>query len=190
MQNVLKNLISGLMLLFERPFSRVTSSVGTARAGGNITGDRHPFLDDSRRNGVDFTLIPQQPLRRAERHQLDLRQPEGCASASASASPTVRRCDVAELLAACVARHGLVLEDPGRKSCSRISAPTRWSSASISARHRPQRDRSPASAATCASSSKGADRKGIVISTRSAMLHLDAAALKIELVGVEMPAGN
>lgn len=189
MQNVLKNLISGLMLLFERPFKPGDLvEVGTLR--GNVTeiGIRSSTIRDS--NGVD-TMIP---------NSLFVEQ----SVTNWTYDPKVRFCvkvgvaygcpvrDVAELLAACVARHGLILTDPepeilfenfgadslefgvyfwleivpgvtGRRVCSDLRFIIE----------------------------KALTEKGIVISYPQRDVHLDAAApLKIELVGAGKASGD
>lgn len=109
MQNVLKNLISGLMLLFERPF-KPGDLVEVGPLKGNVTeiGIRSSTIRDV--NGVD-TMIP---------NSLFVEQ----SVTNWTYDPKVRFCikigvaygspvrEVAELLEECVHRHGLVLADP------------------------------------------------------------------------------
>lgn len=109
MQNVLKNLISGLMLLFERPF-QPGDLVEVGPLKGNVTeiGIRSSTIRDA--NGVD-TMIP---------NSLFVEQ----SVTNWTYDPKVRFCikigvaygspvrDVAELLEECIRRHGLVLADP------------------------------------------------------------------------------
>ncbi len=183
MQNVLKNLISGLMLLFERPF-QPGDLVEVGPLKGNITeiGIRSSTIRDV--NGVD-TLIPNSQF------------VEQSVTNWTYDSPKVRFCvrvgvaygspegEVAELLADCVRRHGLVLTDPepeilfenfGADSLEfgiyfwlelgpkvtgrRVSSDLRFIIAKTLAEH------------------------GIVISYPQRDVHLDAAApLKVEIVG-------
>ncbi len=110
MQNLLKNLISGLMLLFERPFKPGDLvEVGSIR--GNIVeiGIRSSVIRDP--NGVD-SLIPNSTFVEQNVTNWTYENPRvrfcikvGIAYGSAAD-------DAARLLGECVERHGLVLADP------------------------------------------------------------------------------
>ncbi len=110
MQTLLKNLISGLMLLFEQPF-KPGDWVQVGDIKGSITeiGIRSSVIRDA--NGVE-TLVPNSVFL------------EQNVSNWMYESPHVRYClrlgvaygsparEVAEILDECVSRHGLVLDDP------------------------------------------------------------------------------
>lgn len=109
MQNVLKNLISGLMLLFERPF-QPGDLVEVGPLKGNVTeiGIRSSTIRDV--NGVD-TLIPNSLFveQSVTNWTYDPRV-RFCIKIGVAYGSPVR--DVADMLAGCVDRHGLVLADP------------------------------------------------------------------------------
>ena len=110
MQNIFKNLISGLMLLFERPF-KPGDTVQVSGIKGSITeiGIRSSVIRDE--NGVD-TLIPNSVF--VEENVMNWVYDNSRVRSSigigvAYGSP-VR--EVMAILEDCVRRHGLVLTDP------------------------------------------------------------------------------
>ena len=109
MQNVLKNLISGLMLLFERPF-KPGDLVEVGPLKGNVTeiGIRSSTIRDV--NGVD-TMIPNSLfVEQSVTNWTYDPKVRFCIKVGVAYGSPVR--DVAELLEECVRRHGLVLADP------------------------------------------------------------------------------
>lgn len=110
MQNLLKNLISGLMLLFERPF-RAGDLVEVGPIRGNIVeiGIRSSVIRDG--NGVD-TLIPNNTFveQSVTNWTYESAKVRFCIRVGVGYGSPVR--EVAQLLADCVARHGLVLKEP------------------------------------------------------------------------------
>jgi small-conductance mechanosensitive channel len=110
MQNLLKNLISGLMLLFERPF-RAGDLVEVGPVRGNIVeiGIRSSVIRDA--NGVD-TLIPNNTFveQSVTNWTYESAKVRFCIRVGVAYGSPVR--EVAQLLAECVARHGLVLKEP------------------------------------------------------------------------------
>lgn len=110
MQNLLKNLISGLMLLFERPF-RAGDLVEVGPIRGNIVeiGIRSSVIRDA--NGVD-TLIPNNTFveQSVTNWTYESAKVRFCIRLGVAYGSPVR--EVAQFLADCVARHGLILKDP------------------------------------------------------------------------------
>jgi len=110
MQNLLKNLISGLMLLFERPF-RAGDLVEVGPIRGNIVeiGIRSSVIRDA--NGVD-TLIPNNTFveQSVTNWTYESAKVRFCIRVGVAYGSPVR--EVAQLLADCVARHGLIQKDP------------------------------------------------------------------------------
>lgn len=110
MQNLLKNLISGLMLLFERPF-RAGDLVEVGPIRGTIVeiGIRSSLIRDA--NGVD-TLIPNNTFveQSVTNWTYESAKVRFCIRIGVAYDSPVR--EVAQLLADCVARHGLVLKEP------------------------------------------------------------------------------
>ncbi len=110
MRNLLQNLISGLMLLFERPFKPGDLvEVGSIR--GNIVeiGIRSSVIRDP--NGVD-SLIPNSTFIEQNVTNWTYENPRVrfCIKVGIAYGSPVD--DAARLLAECVERHGLVLEEP------------------------------------------------------------------------------
>lgn len=110
MQNLLKNLISGLMLLFERPF-RPGDLVEVGPVLGNIIeiGIRSSVIRDV--NGVD-TLIPNNTFveQSVTNWTYESAKVRFCIRVGIAYGSPVR--EAAQLLADCVARHGLILKEP------------------------------------------------------------------------------
>jgi small-conductance mechanosensitive channel len=110
MRNLLQNLISGLMLLFERPFKPGDLvEVGSIR--GNIIeiGIRSSVIRDP--NGVD-SLIPNSTFVEQNVTNWTYENPRVrfCIKVGIAYGSPVE--DAARLLGECVERHGLVLKDP------------------------------------------------------------------------------
>ena len=110
MQNLLKNLISGLMLLFERPFRPGDLiEVGTLRGKVMEVGIRSSTIRDI--NGID-TLIPNSTFleQNVTNWMYENSKVRFCIIVGVSYGSAVK--EVAGLLLECAARHRLVLDDP------------------------------------------------------------------------------
>jgi potassium-dependent mechanosensitive channel len=110
MQNMLKNLISGLMLLFERPFSPGDMiEVGNLKGKVLEIGIRSSAIRDA--NGI-VSLIPNSTFVEQSVTNWTYDNPRVRFSIRVGViygSPVE---EVARLLEACVTRHGLILKDP------------------------------------------------------------------------------
>ena len=110
MQTLFKNLISGLMLLFEQPF-KPGDLVQVGSIKGNITevGIRSSIIRDA--NGID-TLIPNSVFLEENVTNWMYENPRVrfCIQVGVAYGTPAR--EVAEVLDECVSRHGLVLDDP------------------------------------------------------------------------------
>ena len=110
MQTLLKNLISGLMLLFEQPF-KPGDLVQVGDIKGNITevGIRSSVIRDA--NGIE-TLVPNSVFLEQNVTNWMYENPRVrfCLRVGVAYGSPAR--EVADILDECVSRHGLVLDDP------------------------------------------------------------------------------
>jgi len=109
-QTLLKNLISGLMLLFEQPF-KPGDFVQVGDIKGNITevGIRSSVIRDA--NGIE-TLVPNSVFLEQNVTNWMYENPRVrfCLRVGVAYGSPAR--EVADILDECVSRHGLVLDDP------------------------------------------------------------------------------
>ena len=126
MQNLLKNLISGLMLLFERPFRPGdVVEVGGIRGRVMDIGVRSSHILDG--NGIE-TLIPNSTFieQNVTNWTLSSKSVRIVVNIGIAYGSPVK--EVSKLLLEVADQHGLVLDDPAPRCYLRISAATHCSS--------------------------------------------------------------
>ncbi len=188
MQTLLKNLISGLMLLFEQPF-KPGDLVQVGDIKGNITevGIRSSVIRDA--NGIE-TLVPNSVFLEQNVTNWMYENPRVrfCIRLGVAYGSPAR--EVAEILDECVRRHGLVLHEPAPMvlfedfgADALQFAVYYW--VEIGAKANPVQIASDLRFMI----DKALSDKGVVISFPQRDVHLDAASpLKIEVVRNRNPA--
>ncbi len=187
MQTLLKNLISGLMLLFEQPF-KPGDLVQVGDIKGSITeiGIRSSVIRDA--NGIE-TLVPNSVFLEQNVTNWMYENPRVrfCIRLGVAYGSPAR--EVAEILDECVSRHGLVLHDPAPMvlfedfgADALQFAVYYW--VEIGAKANPVQIASDLRFII----DKALSEKGIVISYPQRDVHLDSASpLKIEMVRSRNP---